>query len=289
MTFHRITLVLLYAITLAAVIYLVTQGGSYYNASELDRPHSELHEAWKPSGFIGHGIGIAGSLLMLILLLYSVRKRFRFMQKQGDIRYWLNYHIWMGITGPILVLFHTTFKFGGIVAVSFWSMVAVALSGVFGRYLYMQVPRGLSGDELSAAELEQQEKDFSAKLWEELKGKKEWIEQLSEAYGLRRAAPPPGIQSVVILLYRDLTMPVRYAKIRRTLRQSLDVTSEQLKLITKIAQKRALLERRAAFLQSAKDLLHHWHIFHRPFAAVMLIIMMVHVIVTIIFGYRWIF
>jgi hypothetical protein len=29
----------------------------------------------------------------------------------------------------------TTFKIGGLVAVSFWSMVAVVASGVLGRYL----------------------------------------------------------------------------------------------------------------------------------------------------------
>jgi len=289
MTFHRLSLALLYAITLAAAAYLVVVGGSYYGASEVDRPHHPLHEAWKPSGLIGHGIGIIGSLLMLILLLYSVRKRFRFMQNRGHIRYWLNYHIWMGITGPILVLFHTTFKFGGLVAVSFWSMVAVALSGVFGRYLYMQIPRSLSGNELSAAELEQQEHEFSNRLWEELKGKEEWIDRLAEAYGARRAAQLSGVESVIFLLFRDLTMPFRFAKVKQILRQSLDLTSGEVRQIAKVARKRAQLERRIAFLKTAHSLLHHWHIFHRPFAVVMLIIMLVHVAVTIVFGYRWIF
>ena len=41
----------------------------------------------------------------------------------------------------MLVLFHTAFKFGGIVAVSFWSMVAVFLSGIIGRFIYIQIPK----------------------------------------------------------------------------------------------------------------------------------------------------
>ena len=39
-------------------------------------------------------------------------------------------------------------------AVSYWSMVAVALSGVFGRYLYQQIPRNMLGETLAAAAIE---------------------------------------------------------------------------------------------------------------------------------------
>jgi hypothetical protein len=108
-----------------------------------------LHEDLKPGGIVGHGTGVIGSLMMLLLLLYSIRKRFRFMRGRGDIGYWLNYHIWLGITGPLLVIFHSAFKLHGIIVISFWSMVGVALSGVFGRFLYLQIPRAESGDDLS--------------------------------------------------------------------------------------------------------------------------------------------
>ncbi len=57
--------------------------------------------------------------------------------------------------GPILVLFHTAFKFGGIVAVSFWSMVAVFLSGVIGRFIYLQIPRSIEGRELNLYEVKE--------------------------------------------------------------------------------------------------------------------------------------
>ena len=79
------------------------------------------------------------------------------MQRWGDIRYWLNYHIWMGVTGPLLIIFHTSFKIGGVIAVAFWSMVAVAVSGALGRYLYIQIPRSLNGQELTVNDLEDQE------------------------------------------------------------------------------------------------------------------------------------
>lgn len=53
---------------------------------------------------------------------------------------------------PILVLFHTTFKFGGIVSIAFWSMVIVVLSGVVGRFLYIRLPRDWQGREFTFAD-----------------------------------------------------------------------------------------------------------------------------------------
>ena len=62
---------------------------------------------------------------------------------------WLEVHIFCGIVGPVLVTFHTSFKFNGIVSVAYWSMVAVVLSGFVGRYLYVRIPRSLRGIELT--------------------------------------------------------------------------------------------------------------------------------------------
>jgi len=38
-----------------------------------------------------------------------------------------------------------------------------------------------------------------------------------------------------------------------------------------------------------QSLFKYWHIAHLPFAIAMFVIMVIHVIVTITFGYRWIF
>ncbi len=63
-------------------------------------------------------------------------------------------HIFLGITGPVLVCFHTVLKLSGIVALSFWSMVLVVLSGIIGKYIYELIPHSLSGMELNRIELE---------------------------------------------------------------------------------------------------------------------------------------
>ena len=42
-------------------------------------------------------------------------------------------------------------------------------------------------------------------------------------------------------------------------------------------------------LQLMQKLFKYWHVAHLPFAFVMLIIVVIHVIVTLLFGYKWIF
>jgi hypothetical protein len=49
------------------------------------------------------------------------------------------------------------------------------------------------------------------------------------------------------------------------------------------------LNRRIERLVMMQNLFKYWHVAHLPFAFVMLIIMIIHVVVTIVFGYHWIF
>jgi hypothetical protein len=286
MRLNRIILGILYLVTIVAFGLLLAKGYDYYRLPTDQRPHNSLHEQWKPSGIIGHGVGIVGSVLMLILLTYSLRKRSRAMQRWGNIRWWLNYHIWMGITGPLLVLLHTTFKFGGIVSISFWSMVAVALSGVLGRYIYVQIPRTVDGQELSDAELADLDESLQERLREQYALSDEVMLQLS-AVGMPARRHGWGILWSVFV--GDLAMPFKLHSARRLLTKKNLIPNHEISSALKLVKRRAKLHRRMALLSSARELLHHWHIIHRPFALVMLLIMTVHVIITVLFGYHWIF
>jgi hypothetical protein len=289
MTLHRISIWILYTLTIAAVIYLAETGSSYYGLSQAERPYSALHRDWRPSGVIGHGLGIVGSVFMVVLLLYSARKRLRFMQRAGNIRYWLNYHIWLGVTGPLLVIFHTTFKFGGIVAVSFWSMIGVALSGVLGRYLYLQIPHSLTGEELSALDLDMLDRDLQRQLQEDYKLGAPALAIIQQTAGGENNLAGGKQGRLESWVMQDVMLPFRLRKIRGQLRASAGISREQISEVMRLVRRRVKLRRRTAFLSTAKGLLHHWHIIHRPFAIVMLVIMVVHIVVTILFGYRWIF
>ena len=146
--------VLFLVFTLAATV-IGARGCRYYLTSQDERPYHPQYERLKPTGIEGHGFGVVGTLCIVVgVALYSGRKRIGRFRYAGKIRSFLEFHIFLCLTGPMLVLYHTTFKFGGLVAVSFWSMVAVAVSGFVGRYLYLQIPRNIEGTELTLPAVE---------------------------------------------------------------------------------------------------------------------------------------
>jgi len=131
----------LYILSIAVYIYFLTDGWSFYETPYQERPHMEQrYRNLRPAGFRGHTFGVIGSLMMIFMLLYSARKRMERFQKAGNLSHWLDIHIFFGIMGPLLIVLHTSFKVQGLVAVSFWSMVAVALSGVLAAISISRYP-----------------------------------------------------------------------------------------------------------------------------------------------------
>jgi hypothetical protein len=112
-------------------------------------------DLFKAGDKLGYNLGLAGGIMMLTLLIYPLRKRYHFLDRLGAMLKWFRFHMLFGILGPVLVLFHSTFKIGSMNArVAFYSMLLVAGSGVIGRYLYRHVHRGLYGRQMSLSEIE---------------------------------------------------------------------------------------------------------------------------------------
>jgi hypothetical protein len=108
-----------------------------------------------PAGsLIGHSLGVAGFVLMLMTeILYSLRKRSR-RARWGRTATWLRFHILTGLVGPFLVLLHTSWKYNGLAGIVALMTAVVVLSGFIGRYIYTAVPRTIDGAEVEAGELE---------------------------------------------------------------------------------------------------------------------------------------
>jgi hypothetical protein len=97
-----------------------------------------------PGDDVGYWIGVVGGVMMLMLLVYPLRKYVKFMQGWGRVKLWLWGHMVLGIGAPLLILVHCTFRTGSTnAAVALWSMVVVAISGIIGRLLYTRLNRGL--------------------------------------------------------------------------------------------------------------------------------------------------
>lgn len=106
---------------------------------------------------IGYVFGIVGGSLMLIMLLYSLRKRIRIMRNLGATRHWFRMHMLFGVIGPTLILYHANFRHGSLNStVALYCMILVAASGLVGRFIYARIHNGLYGNLLTARDLREQ-------------------------------------------------------------------------------------------------------------------------------------
>lgn len=288
--FFKTFTILAYAAGLAFAAAVAYYGRSYYTLALVDRPHHMLHSLLKPGGFWGHGLGIIGTSMVLLLFLYSARKREKFFLRFGPMRRWLNIHIFFGIMGPVLITLHTAMKFNGIVSISYFSMLAVMFSGILGRYIYMQIPRDPSGAILSLEQIAAKDQAMSKQLVEQYglsASAQRRIQQISE---MQAADSGGGLSSLFRIMANDLKRPILLRKLQREIRaQNLRIPPEVFAQVMPVVKQKALLLRKKACLDTANQIFHYWHVVHKPFAYVMIIIMFVHVMVAVTFGYRWIF
>jgi hypothetical protein len=285
-TAHILYIVVLSAIVIAVFISITYIGLPYYKLGIEDRFFHPDHLKLKPSGVWGHGLGIIGSLLMLIGVgFYMARKRFRSLGRVGVLKHWLEFHIFLCSLGPILVLYHTSFKFGGIVAISFWSMVAVFLSGIIGRFIYIQIPRTIEGRELSLNEVRELTGNVGDNIRKLVSLDDESYNVIIDSTKKRAGRYHENFFFRVIMQYNDDVKTLRNVK-KVLLRNK--ITRSQQKQVLDLVKSDISLNRRIERLVTMQNLFKYWHVAHLPFAIVMLIIMIIHVSVTIVFGYRWI-
>jgi hypothetical protein len=103
---------------------------------------------------VGYWLGIVGGVMMLVLLLYPLRKKYRSWRILGKIPTWFRAHMVLGVLGPALIMYHCSFKLGSTNSnLALFSMLIVAGSGVVGRYLYRMIHVGLYGEKLKIREM----------------------------------------------------------------------------------------------------------------------------------------
>ena len=286
---HAIYIWSFFIIGVLVTIMLGVNGYQYYSSSVGERVFLAQHAVLKPSGFIGHGVGILGSFMMIIgVAVYMVRKRIRIFFKFGYLKNWLEFHIFLCSLGPVLVLYHTAFKFGGIVAVSFWSMVAVVLSGVVGRFLYVQIPHTIQGQEISLKELNQMNENLTVHLRNDLKVSEKLLMRFKEFSSSEKYKRIKLTDSFVFLVKDYLRIRILLKELKNELKKS-SLSRKQYSEIIKTSKSKLIISKRIGMLRTMQKFFKYWHIVHLPFAITMFIIMFIHVGITIAFGYKWIF
>jgi hypothetical protein len=237
-------------------------GAGYYALPLRERAFSPQHALFAPTGRVGHSYGIAGAALTMAGVAgYSLRKRWRALGNVGKLKHWLQVHIFCCTLGPFLILLHTSFKFGGLVAISFFSMVLVVASGVFGRYVYVRIPKTVNG---------------RFQTLEEIRAERDRIAGSIQVQS--------GVPQIEVL---SMARPVASASALKRRMLAQGVAPRTITSLAESMQRQAQLERQLVFLQPFHRLFRYWHVFHLPFAIIMFLILAVHVGVAIAFGYGW--
>ncbi len=103
-----------------------------------------------PETGAGYALGIGGTACMLLLLSYSARKRLRVLRAVGSLKGWFRFHLALGVTGPIAILFHCDFQPGSVNSnVALACALTVASSGVIGRMVYPKIHRSMDGSRIT--------------------------------------------------------------------------------------------------------------------------------------------
>ncbi len=292
---HRIRVAIAGASALLLVLAISIYGASYYLLPLNERPYSDKYELLKPGGSIGLKLGILGTVLFFIIFLYALRKIIPWLGRFGTARHWMDFHVIAGVTAPIVIAFHASFKFRGIAGIAFWIMLAVALSGIIGRYLYAQIPRSLTAAELSLTELHLSERELA----DALLGQSVYsAEQLNRAMHVPSAEHIRSIGPLLALgemIALDMGLPFRLANLRRTscsfstklltIGGLLSSGHSDIELVVRLVKQKASLSKRVVFLGQSQKVFHLWHVIHRPFSYAFAVLAIIHIAVVMGFGF----
>jgi hypothetical protein len=252
--------------------------------------HAHLERYITPQRGLGYALGIVGGSMMVLLLMYSARKRFAWLRWLGGVPAWFEFHMVLGVVGPVLVLFHSNFSFGATNSnVALVCMLVVAGSGVIGRYIYTRLHARLDGHEDTLEQLRAvgdrlrtQTTSISF-----LPGLLDAIDSAEK----RLIEPPKGfVMRFLHLLTGGPRMALARWLVRREIDRALTVAlRRESALIAKHAQRIAAVARsyadrrleagrRMAEYKMYARLFSLWHVLHIPLFFMLLIAGVVHVI-----------
>jgi len=239
---------------------------------------------------LGYALGIVGTFLIVTLLLYPLRKRFKLLKILGPVRNWFRTHMILGVLGPITILYHANFAFGSVnSSAALIAMLLVAGSGLVGRFLYAKVHHGLYGRKANLKELLASVKLSTTGSGGAAQFVPHLMQQIAE-YDRQVLQPPKTVLDSILL-------PFKLAfKTRRGYREITGFVAERLEeqavVSPTVAMHRPRLEaackafvkehlrrvRRVASFAAYDRMFSLWHKIHLPFFYLLLVTVVIHVI-----------
>jgi hypothetical protein len=241
-----------------------------------------------PVSGAGYWLGIIGSVLMLVLLLYPLRKRMQSLRAIGSVTFWFNTHMILGVLGPVLIMWHANFRLGSInCSVALITMLVVTISGVFGRYLHSKINITFHGRKTEAEEVVADADELRGFLGSEAEVADRMVAQLT-AYAQLGTASRGALIGIILLPFinwRGAIIRMRLiahaqgviAIEGRRRRRSQRVQRHQLTGVTEFVTQHVGATRKAAAFAVYERLFRLWHIFHLPLFILLVLVVIAHV------------
>ncbi len=243
-----------------------------------------------PKSGLGYAIGIVGGVMILMQLLYAMRKRIQSLRFVGTVAGWFQAHMMLGVVGPVCILIHCGFSLGATNSnIALFSMLTVAGSGIFGRYFYSKIHRGLYGRKASLAELQASARELRARGTKLLMMPE--LMKLADAQERRLLAVADWSSALLILA--PFAIASRFSsgrgRLRRYARAAIGVTAARHKAVASqrdrfervafdYVQRRMRATREVVEFRIYERLFSVWHVLHVPLFLMLIAAGIVHVI-----------
>jgi hypothetical protein len=275
------------ALWVGVVLVVLAAGWDFYTAGRMARIDHPDRAFLKPSGLAGHTWGIAGLALMLSNLLYLWRRRVRAGPgvRLGGVGMWLDFHIFAGVLGATLVVFHGAFQARNTLAlVGLGAVLGAVASGVIGRFIYAAIPRDLGSGRADRPTLNKRLRRTLAgalppgpAAGEVLRAALAWTEPAAIAHPDRRDA--------LLLLARWPAVVMRAHHRARAFAadqaHAHGLDAGATRRLAEAVRRADLMRTQARHLRALDALMSFWRPVHRYFTFVMLVAALLHVAVAL--------
>jgi hypothetical protein len=238
----------------------------------------------RPSGAIGNALGVVGAVLIVMMYLYPLRKKWTWLSTKGKTKHWLDYHILMGLVGPVLITFHSSFKLHGVAGGAYLTMMAVVASGIVGRYLYSRIPRKLNHVAMSVDEAQQLCADLAQQIREQNVLSEKELRPLLAMPSLQEVRSMGIGKALLVLVALDVRRGWAFWRLRLRKGALVAGHSDVGRALSAI-RRQAALSKDALFLAKVQRMFLLWHVVHPPFSYSLVIMATLHVGVIIFLGY----
>ncbi len=243
-----------------------------------------------PEWGTGYWLGITGGVMFLMIFLYPLRKKARWLRNMGSVKVWFNCHMLAGLLAPTIIFYHSNFQLGAANSnIALYSMILVVISGLIGRYIYAQIHYGLFGKHADLSELTAISEATRGQLGDAF-GIAPVLEKVLEQFEHKVLDKPSSLtHSIVRKLMIGVTTWATYLTLRRRIRPLIAARARQKNWDQ--AQERAFYRttchtmaihlatiRKIAVLNFYERLFAGWHMIHVVFFTLLILSGLIHVL-----------